>query len=68
MPRYTRGCEGVIDRLHGVHVFPDKNSVGEVDGEHLYNVRFEAEALWGEPHKGQGSVHVDLWEPYLEET
>jgi len=65
-PRYTHGRLGTIDRLHGVHVFADANAQGRRDGEHLYSVRFEPDALWGHSHSGPDPVYVDMWEPYLE--
>src|SRR5215212_10038549 len=49
LPRYARDKEGVIERVHGAHVFPDTNAHGE--GEHpqwLYTVRFSGRELWGE--------------------
>jgi nitrile hydratase len=67
LPRYVRGHVGVIDRLHGAHVFPDSNAHGE--GEHpqwLYTVRFTGRELWGERADATSSVSVDAWESYLE--
>jgi nitrile hydratase subunit beta len=29
LPRYVRGRAGTIESLHGCHVFPDTNSLGE---------------------------------------
>jgi len=65
-PQYVRGCEGVIDRDHGVFVFPDTNAeqLGEKP-QHVYAVRFEADELWGSANQG-GAVYVDLWDDYLE--
>ncbi len=65
-PRYVRGRVGVIHDYHGAHVFPDRNAEGSKDGRHLYSVRFEPEALWGESASGRNVVYVDLWEDYLE--
>ncbi len=66
VPRYIRGCVGVIDRVHGCHVFADSHARGDGEDPHwLYNVRFEASELWGESAQ-KSSVHVDCWEPYLE--
>jgi len=67
LPRYVRGRLGVIERLHGAHVFPDKHAhgLGE-DPHHLYSVRFEARELWGPDAPARDSVRLDLWEPYLE--
>jgi nitrile hydratase len=66
-PRYVRGREGTVHRLHGAHVFPDSNAHGRGENPHsLYSVRFEAPVLWGEAFKGSGAVYLDLWEDYLE--
>jgi nitrile hydratase subunit beta len=29
LPRYVRGRPGIIERLHGCHVFPDTNALGQ---------------------------------------
>jgi nitrile hydratase subunit beta len=65
-PRYVRGRTGVIHEHYGAHVFPDRSAAGQREGRHLYSVRFEAEALWGESAVPAGAVYVDLWEDYLE--
>jgi nitrile hydratase len=65
-PRYVRGCVGVIHGHHGAHIFPDRSAEGVREGQHLYSVRFEAAALWGESASGKSAVYVDLWEDYLE--
>jgi len=66
LPRYVRGRGGVVTRHHGAHVFPDANAHGAgPDPRHLYTVRFAAADLWG-PDAFAGSVHLDLWEPYLD--
>lgn len=67
LPRYVRGKTGVIDRVHGVFVFPDTNAhfLGE-SPQHVYSVRFEAQELWGEAASRRDSVYVDLWEDYLD--
>lgn len=66
LPRYARDKAGVIERLHGAHVFPDSNAhfQGE-DPRHLYTVRFAARDLWGEAAAPRDAVYIDLWEPYL---
>jgi nitrile hydratase len=67
LPRYARGKRGVVDRVHGVHTFPDTNAHGLGPQPHpLYSVQFEAEELWGPSADGRGSVYIDLWESYLE--
>ena len=67
LPRYARGRSGVIERLHGAHVFPDSNA--RFDGEApqpLYTVRFTARELWGEAAHAADTVSLDLWEDYLD--
>ncbi len=66
LPRYVRGHEGIVTHVHGVHVFPDANSVGREDPQWLYTVRFTARELWGETADPTSSVSVDAWESYLE--
>jgi nitrile hydratase beta subunit len=69
LPRYARGKLGVIDRDHGVFVFPDTNAhfLGEKP-QHVYSVRFAARELWGDQAAPQDSVYVDMWDDYLEPT
>jgi nitrile hydratase beta subunit len=67
LPRYARGKEGVIALHHGIFVFPDTNAhfQGE-QPQHLYSVRFTARELWGDAASSRDSVHLDLWDSYLE--
>jgi nitrile hydratase len=67
LPRYARGKLGVIDRDHGVFVFPDTNAhfLGE-QPQHVYSVRFAARELWGRQASPRDSVYVDMWDDYLE--
>jgi nitrile hydratase len=67
LPRYARGHVGVIDRLHGCHVFPDSNAHGKGENpQWLYTVRFTGRELWGERAEATSSVSIDAWESYLE--
>jgi nitrile hydratase beta subunit len=67
LPRYARGKFGMIDRDHGVFVFPDSNAhfLGEKP-QHVYSVRFSARELWGEQAAPKDSVYLDMWDDYLE--
>jgi nitrile hydratase len=67
LPRYVRGRQGAVARLHGIFVFPDTNAhfQGE-QPQHLYSVRFAARELWGDAASPRDSVYLDLWESYLE--
>jgi nitrile hydratase len=67
LPRYARGKKGTIVRHHGIFVFPDTNAhfLGE-QPQHLYSVGFTARELWGDDASPRDSVHIDLWDSYLD--
>jgi nitrile hydratase len=67
LPRYARDAAGVIEAVHGVHVFPDANAHGL--GERpawLYGVAFKGTDIWGDGSDPKLSLRIDLWEPYLD--
>ena len=69
LPRYARGKIGVVERDHGVYVFPDTNA--HANGEkrqHVYSVRFAARELWGATASLRDSIYLDMWDDYLERT
>jgi nitrile hydratase len=67
LPRYVRGRVGTVERVDGVHVFPDANAAGHgEDPQWLYTVRFDGRELWGADGDQNLSVSVDAWESYLE--
>jgi nitrile hydratase beta subunit len=67
LPRYARGKTGVIVRDHGVYLLPDRNAHYEGEKrQHDYSVRFAARELWGAGASPRDSVHLDLWDDYLE--
>jgi nitrile hydratase subunit beta len=67
LPRYARGKRGVVELVHGAHVFPDTNAhfQGE-EPQWLYTVRFSGRELWGEEADAALVVSIDAWESYLE--
>ena len=67
LPRYARGKTGVIIRDHGVFLFPDTNAefLGEKP-QHVYSVRFTARELWGNEASPRDTIHLDMWDDYLE--
>jgi nitrile hydratase len=69
LPRYARGKEGVIERVHGAHVLPDSNAhrAGE-QPEWLYTVRFPGRELWGEAADPGLTVEIEAFESYLAGT
>lgn len=67
LPRYARGKVGVVFRDHGVYVFPDTNAHAQGEKrQHVYSVRFTARELWGDSASARDTVHLDLWDDYLE--
>jgi len=69
LPRYTRGKRGTIVRDEGVFNFPDTDAEGfslDVKPQHVYTVRFPARELWGGQAGALDTIHVSLWEDYLE--
>ncbi len=67
LPRYARGHVGMVERLHGAHVFPDSAAVGKgEDPQWLYTVRFDAQDLWGADADPKVKVSIEAFEPYLE--
>jgi nitrile hydratase beta subunit len=69
LPRYVRGHAGVVERLHGAHVFPDKSAHGQgEDPQWLYTVCFDALELWGADADPTVKVSIDAFEPYLEQA
>jgi nitrile hydratase len=68
LPGYARGKRGLIERIHGAHVFADAHAQGLGEQpQWLYTVAFDEKELWGADTSRQHStVSVDAWEPYLE--
>ncbi|WP_085905268.1 nitrile hydratase subunit beta [Kiloniella majae] len=63
-PRYIRGHEGMITNYYGSFIFPDENAQDNKIGQHLYNVSFDGNQLWGKDN--DTTIHVDLWQSYME--
>jgi nitrile hydratase len=67
LPRYARGCAGIVESLRGVQAFPDTYVYGSGENpQHVYSVRFAARELWGKEVSERDAVYLDLWEDYLE--
>jgi nitrile hydratase beta subunit len=67
LPGYVLGKRGVIERVHGMHVFADARAQGLGEQpQWLYTVVFEGTELWGEAAPVGLKVSVDAWEPYLD--
>jgi nitrile hydratase len=67
LPRFARDKEGVVERVHGAHVFPDTNAHGRGENpQWVYTVRFSGRELWGAEADPTLAVSIDAWESYLE--
>ena len=67
LPRYVQGKCGVVETLHGTHVFADSHAhgLGECP-QPLYTVVFDGGELWGAGAAPGLRVSVDAWQSYLE--
>lgn len=66
LPRYIRGKRGEVEMDHGVFLLPDANAHGKPGRpQHVYGVRFSASELWGEDAPADDSVHIDLFDDYM---
>jgi nitrile hydratase len=67
LPGYAQGKTGVVEHLHGAHVFADSHSQGLGEqAQWLYRVAFDGRELWGADAPPGLSVSLDAWESYLE--
>jgi nitrile hydratase len=67
LPAYAHGKQGVIEGVHGVHVFADRHAQGLGEqSQWLYRVAFNGTELWGSDAAPGSSVALDAWESYLE--
>jgi nitrile hydratase subunit beta len=67
LPRYARAKTGTVFLDHGVYAFPDTNANHQGEHrQHVYSVRFTSRELWGDQSSPLDTVHLDLFEDYLE--
>lgn len=66
LPRYARGHRGTVTAWHGAWVYPPSNAHGRGDDpQHVYTVRFDGRALFGDAGEPGVLVHLDCFEPDL---
>jgi len=66
-PGYVRGRTGVVEHVEAPANVPEIEAhLGELVQEPVYGVRFDGAELWGEAAEPGTSVHVDLYERYLD--
>lgn len=67
LPRFVRGHVGIVDRVHGAHVYPDLAVAEQREvPEWLYTVKFDHCEIWGPDGDPSVEISVDAFEPYLE--
>jgi nitrile hydratase beta subunit len=66
LPAYARARVGVVTAFHGGHLLPDAAAHNSTEVEPLYTVRFNLADLFPERAGSPDTVHLDLWESYLE--
>lgn len=67
LPRYIKGKVGVIERDHGVFVYPDTHAAGQGEKpQHVYVVRFSAAELWGPQGGANDELLIDVWDDYMD--
>jgi nitrile hydratase len=67
LPRYVRGRTGVVELIHGCHMYPDSVATDQGDNpQWLYTVVFASRELWGPDADPTLTISVDAFEPYLE--
>jgi nitrile hydratase len=66
LPGYAQGQAGVVARAHPAQGLPDAMvDRNELRPEHTYTIRLDATRIWADAEP-DSSVHVDVWESYLE--
>jgi nitrile hydratase subunit beta len=67
LPHYAQGKVGVVESVHGAHVFADTHAQGLGEQpQWLYRVVFEGTELWGAEAAPGLSVSLDAWDSYLQ--
>ena len=67
-PRYIRGKAGTVVRNDVIASVPDieAHAGSHRRNEPTYSVAFDAAELWGADGEPGVTIHVDLWDSYLE--
>ena len=70
LPNYVRGKNGVIERIHGCHVFAESQAQGFGEQpQWLYTVVFDRSEVWGAGECNESNpltLSIDAWESTLE--
>lgn len=67
LPRYVRGKVGEVIEACGGYVYPDSNALQQGENpQHMYNVQFTSEELWGPGADPTVNLVISLWEGYIE--
>ena len=69
LPGYAQGRRGTVTAVYAAYDLPDEPPGREHEdapAQQLYSVRFEAAELWGASAEPGMTLHIDMWEGYLE--
>lgn len=67
VPRYIRGKVGVVEECHGNYFLPDVRVHEGIDVyQPVYQIRFNAQDIWGEDASPNDKLLIEMWEDYLE--
>jgi hypothetical protein len=65
--RYVKGRVGVVVTDFGVFTLPDTMAHGGIPTpQHIYSVVFTSNELWGPEADPNNTIHLGLWEDYLD--
>jgi nitrile hydratase subunit beta len=65
--QYVKGKVGTVEADYGVFIFPDTMAHGNGPApQHVYNVSFAAEDLWGSVANVNSTLRIDLWDDHLD--
>ena len=67
LPRYARNKVGVVEMVHGCHMYPDSVATDRGDDpQWLYTVVFDGREIWGADADPTLKISIDAFEPYLD--
>ena len=66
-PYYVRGKRGVVERICGTFLNPERLAYHQTDNEQpLYRVRFPQKEIWGRAERPEDTVDIEIYEHWLE--
>lgn len=68
LARYVRGKTGVVHRHHGAFHFNDAVAHGKEEVQHCYSVKFTMQEIWGEGHRSDDYLYIDMFDDYMDKV